>query len=165
MRFLIVDDSDDPLKYLSEFLTDMGHQVVASARNGQEAVELFHSQRPDAVVMDIIMPRLNGLDALKRMQEADPSVPVVITSCLRSCETALEAEHLGAAYCLSKPFDPIRLGKVVKKIAGQRNGRGEKGPHPAKAAITPSPAIEPGDQPKRRLQGGRGKTQRPRGAA
>lgn len=117
MRFLIVDDSEDPLIYLEEFLLDMGHQVVAMARNGQEAVELFLGERPDAVVMDVIMPRLNGLDALDKIREIDASVPVVMTSCLRSCETALEAEDRGAVFCLFKPFDPIRLRKVINKLA------------------------------------------------
>lgn len=140
MRFLIVDDSEVPLSYLESFLEDMGHEIVGIARNGLEAVEAFRESQPEAVVMDVIMPHLNGLDALDKIRAIDAAVPVVMTSCLRSCDTALEAEERGASYCLFKPFDPIRLRKVINRLAnkgapqtGQAAGANHNGVKPPQA--------------------------------
>lgn len=116
MQFMIVDDADSPLQFLKKFLEEAGHQVVGVARNGKEAVEQFRKLRPDIVVMDMIMPKLNGLEALKLIRQEDPQAKVIMSCSLNSCDTALESEQLGAAYCLSKPFDPALLTKVIDCI-------------------------------------------------
>lgn len=116
MRFLIVDDSEAPLRYLEWFLTRGGHEVIGMGRNGQEAVELFERLQPDVVVMDVIMPRLNGLDALDIIHRMNPQAKVVIASALRSCETAVDSERRGASYFLCKPFQESQLGKVLNLL-------------------------------------------------
>lgn len=116
MRFLIVDDADAPLQYLEEYLRHRNHEVAGTARNGADAVAAYERLEPDVVIMDVIMPRMNGLDALRAIHEAHPEACVVMSSSLQSCQTALEAERLGALYCLAKPFDAVRLDKVVKQI-------------------------------------------------
>lgn len=126
MRFLIVDDAEAPLKALQRMLRDLGHRVVGTARNGAEAVEAFEKLHPDVVVMDVIMPRMNGLDALKAIRRRYPSATVVMASSLQSCQTALEAERLGALYCLSKPYDQCRLVKVIAAIASERTDQTER---------------------------------------
>ena len=113
MRFLIVDDSDVPLKFLERFLTQAGHQVAGVARNGQEAVEQVERLNPDVIVMDVIMPRLNGLEALDIIRRDHPRVRVIMASGLRSCDTAIESERLGASYFLCKPFQESQLRKVI----------------------------------------------------
>ncbi|NIR98993.1 MAG: response regulator, partial [Gammaproteobacteria bacterium] len=94
----------------------MGHDVVGTARNGQAAVEAFEALRPDVVVMDVIMPRMNGLDALRTIHGAHPEAVVIMSSALQSCQTALEAERRGALYCLSKPFSEDKLRKVLARV-------------------------------------------------
>ena len=113
MRFLIVDDSDVPLKFLERCLTHAGHQVAGIARNGQEAVERARQLKPDVIVMDVIMPRLNGLEALDIIRREHPRVRVIMASGLRSCDTAIESEKRGASYFLCKPFKESQLLKVV----------------------------------------------------
>lgn len=116
MRFLIVDDSDVPLKFLDRFLTQAGHQVAGIARNGQEAVEQAGRLNPDVIVMDVIMPRLNGLEALEIIRRDNPRVRVIMVSGLRSCDTAIESEKRGASFFLCKPFQESQLRKVISLL-------------------------------------------------
>lgn len=116
MRFLIVDDSDVPLKFLDRFLTQAGHQVAGIARNGQEAVEQAGRLNPDVIVMDVIMPRLNGLEALEIIHRDHPRVRVIMASGLRSCDTAIESEKRGASFFLCKPFQESQLRKVISLL-------------------------------------------------
>lgn len=116
MRFLIVDDSKAPLKILAKLIAQMGHQVVGTAHNGQEAVDKFQQLNPDVVVMDVIMPRLNGLDALDIIHRTNPRAKVVMASSLRSCDTAMEAERRGASFFLCKPYQESHLRQVVARL-------------------------------------------------
>jgi len=122
MRFLIVDDADVPLKAIQRMLCALGHEVVGTAHNGADAVEAYGRLHPDVVIMDVIMPRMNGLDALRTIRAAHPGAIVVMASSLQSCQTALEAERLGALYCLAKPYDECRLHNVLEQIARHSQG-------------------------------------------
>ncbi len=116
MRFLIVDDSEEPLKHLLRFIPTMGHEVIGIARNGQEAVEEYQRLKPDVLVMDVIMPRLNGLEALQFIRESDPRAKVVMVSGLKSCSTAMESVRLGASYFLCKPYQEAHLRQVILRL-------------------------------------------------
>jgi two-component system, chemotaxis family, chemotaxis protein CheY len=122
MQFLIVDDADAPLKVLQRMLVALGHEVVGTAHNGADAVEAYGRLHPDVLIMDVIMPRMNGLDALRTIRAAHPEARVVMASSLQSCQTALEAERLGALYCLAKPYDECKLRKIVEQIEHDRRG-------------------------------------------
>lgn len=141
MRFLIVDDSDTPLQFLKRVLTGMGHEVAGTARNGLEAVEAYHALCPDVVIMDVIMPRQNGLEACRRIFQADPGARVVMSSSLNSCRTALEAERLGACYWLSKPYSEARLRTVIARLEGT--------PRPGSNPATPQNVPQPIQRPTR----------------
>lgn len=138
MRFLIVDDAEAPLRALQRLLAELGHEVAGTARNGQEAVDAFERLRPDVVIMDVIMPRMNGLDALRVIRAEHPDAAVVMSSSLQSCQTALEAERLGAQYCLAKPFEACKLAKVIEHIAG-----GGKPPPARKTPLLRYPSLYP----------------------
>ena len=123
MNILIVDDSDTRLAQLRKILTDMGQDVAGIAHDGAEAVERFEALRPDAVIMDLIMPRMNGLDALRAILRIDSGAIVVMASSMRSPESALECQRNGARYYLHKPFEPAVVRSVVEKLARELNGR------------------------------------------
>jgi two-component system, chemotaxis family, chemotaxis protein CheY len=131
MRFLIVDDAEASLKCLQRMLEALGHEVAGTARNGVDAVEAYRRLLPDVVILDVIMPRMNGLDALRAIRALDPRARVVLASTLQSCRTALEGERLGALYCLAKPYDECKLRKVLDEIGrtcGKAAASGAAGP-------------------------------------
>ena len=120
MRFLIVDDSEASRKHLRQVLSEMGHQVIGEGQDGEEAVALYGALHPDAVVMDVIMPKLNGIEALQAIRATDPCASVVMTCSLRSCETAFMSQRCGAMYFLTKPFQDSALRNVIAKLASRR---------------------------------------------
>ena len=131
MRFLIVDDSDGSRKHLRQVITEMGHVVVGEGQDGEEAVALYASLRPDAVIMDVIMPKLNGIEALQAIRAIDSQASVVMTCSLRSCETAFTSQRCGAMYFLTKPFQDVALCNVIRKLAGHRPAQASAaGNHP-----------------------------------
>jgi two-component system, chemotaxis family, chemotaxis protein CheY len=120
MRFLIVDDSEASRKHLRQIIGEMGHEVVGEGEDGEQAVSLYGTLHPDVVVMDVIMPRLNGIEALQAIRATDPCASVVMTCSLRSCGTAFESQRCGAMYFLTKPFQDSGLRNVIRKLAGHR---------------------------------------------
>ena len=133
MQFLIVDDAEAPLEQLGRVIEQTGHQVVGVARNGLEAVQQFFKLHPDVVVMDVIMPRMNGMDALKQIRAADPQAHVVMACSMRSCQTAMDSERNGAEYFLFKPYQEPVLRKIILKLQQKL----QRPPTPAKTQSTP----------------------------
>ncbi|MDH4120208.1 MAG: response regulator [Deltaproteobacteria bacterium] len=116
MRFLIVDDSEASQFMLGKFVESMGHQVAAKAGNGEEAVAAYVANRPDAVIMDLIMPKMNGQEALRAIRTHDPGARVVMISSMRSPQTALACKEDGASYFLFKPVRLEEFRNVIEKL-------------------------------------------------
>ena len=117
MLLLLVDDSEASLQVLKDVVEDRGHTVVGLARDGLEAVAKYQDLHPQAVFLDVIMPRMNGLDALAAIRQLDPQARVVMVSSMQSPETALAARQAGAMYFLNKPFDLPVVHKVLDLLA------------------------------------------------
>lgn len=115
VRVLVVDDSLISRKYLARILEESGQiQVIATASDGQEAIEKVKTLKPDVVTMDVEMPKLNGLEALKHIMIENP-VPVIMVSTLTTegASTTLEALHLGAIDYIPKN-DVLDFNKITK---------------------------------------------------
>lgn len=112
LRILIADDESIIRMDLREMLTDMGHDVVGEARDGEEAVDLARSLDPDLVFLDIKMPRVDGLEALRRMN-SDVVRPVVVLTAFSERSVVEQAVELGAKAYLVKPFAPANLLPAV----------------------------------------------------
>ncbi len=125
MNVLIVDDSEASLQYLRRVVVACGHTVVGEARDGDGAVRQYQALRPDVVVMDLIMPTMNGLEALREIRGEDPAARVVLASSARSSDAALEAEQLGARYFLYKPIEQEKLAHALDVLAS--DGAGQRG--------------------------------------
>ena len=107
LRVLVVDDSALMRKLITDLLhTDPGIQVVGSARDGLEAIEMVKSLKPDVITLDIHMPRMDGLTALRRIMAEQPT-PVVILTGLDDHKIAVEALQSGAVDIVIKPSGPI----------------------------------------------------------
>ncbi len=101
---LVVDDEPGMVDLLKWFLVSKGH-TVSTAADGPEALQKVQDERPDAVLLDINLPRMNGLEVLRRIRESDPEVGVIMVSGLSDKETCEAAMGLGALAYLTKPVD------------------------------------------------------------
>lgn len=115
VNILIVDDLAFIKIVLKDLLEKSGFRVVGEASNGEEAIKLYQEKRPDAVLMDITMPGMDGLTALKRIRETDPLARIIICSALGQQRLILQAIQLGAKDFIVKPFQPQRVVSALKK--------------------------------------------------
>lgn len=117
-NILIVDDSRTSRRILRSILEEDGHVIVGEATNGQEGFDQYMALKPDLVTMDITMPVMTGVEALKKIIESDSSAKVVMVSAAGQQHNMLEAVQNGAADFISKPFDVDTIKNMVKKIVG-----------------------------------------------
>lgn len=115
-RVLVVDDAKFMRHTLKSILTGMGYEVIGEAVNGQEACEKYAELKPDVVTMDIVMPELNGIDALRAIRAADPAAKVVMISAIDQREPLMEALKLGAADYVVKPFEKDRVQEALQRV-------------------------------------------------
>ena len=107
-KILIVDDAEFLRVSISKMLVGGGHEVI-EADNGLNAVNTYKSAKPDVVLMDITMPEMDGLAALKEIRAADPNARVVMLTALGQESMVLEAIKSGAKDFVVKPFEPERV--------------------------------------------------------
>ncbi|HEY3418694.1 MAG TPA: response regulator [Armatimonadota bacterium] len=114
-RIVIADDALFMRASIKKILTEGGHEVVAEAGNGQQAVTAYSSNKPDLVLMDITMPEMDGLAALHEIMSADDAARVVMCSALGQENKVREALELGAKDFVVKPFQPAKLLDAVRR--------------------------------------------------
>jgi len=132
---LIVDDDPEVRAMLAEYLAGDGY-VVAQAADGLEALLHVRRARPRAVVLDLMMPRLGGLEALKRIRALDPTIGVVVVTGVQDVELQRQALELGALAVFGKPISPEALAQAL--APGERPT-----PAPRRAAArAPAPPVE-----------------------
>ncbi len=115
INVLIVDDLTFIKIVLRDILEKSGFRVVGEASNGEEAIRQYLEKRPDAVLMDITMPGMDGLTALKKIREIDGKARVIICSALGQQRLIVQAIALGAKDFIVKPFQPQRVISALKK--------------------------------------------------
>jgi len=114
-RILVVDDAAFMRVRTAKVLEDNGHEV-ALAENGREAVIKYAEWRPDAVLMDITMPEMDGLTALKEIRKLDPSARVAMVTAMGQQAVVMEALKAGAKDFVLKPFQPDRILATLQKL-------------------------------------------------
>lgn len=117
-RLLVADDAIFMRKLIKDVAREAGWEVVGEAGNGQEAVNLYREHRPDLVTMDVVMPIMSGLDALRHIRIVDPEARVVMVTALDQKPTLMEAIRDGAADFIVKPFDRERILGLLNKFDG-----------------------------------------------
>ncbi len=111
---LVIEDDDDAREALCEFLSTAGYRV-RPLRDGVEALAAAANSRPDAVLLDLVIPEPDGFEVLRRVRERDPRVPVIVMSALAQAEDVVRAMKLGATDYLPKPFDVSELNLVLRR--------------------------------------------------
>jgi len=114
-RILVVDDAAFMRVRAAKVLEDAGHEV-AQAENGVQAVSKYGEWRPDAVLMDITMPEMDGLAALKEIKKIDPAARVAMVTAMGQQAIVMEALKAGAKDFVLKPFQPERVLAALQKI-------------------------------------------------
>jgi two-component system chemotaxis response regulator CheY len=115
-RILVADDASFMRQMIREIVEMEGHEVVAEASDGIEAIDQFKNHHPDVVTMDIVMPRRSGIDAVKAILEFDPTARVVMCSALGQETLVTEALQAGARDFIVKPFKPDSVVDTLKKV-------------------------------------------------
>ena len=116
MKFMIVDDSEVIRTKIRNVLDLEMFELVGVAGDGIDAVEQFQKQQPKVVTMDLTMPRMDGLETIKRLIDIDPEVRILVVSALADKATLIEAMKLGAYGFLCKPFTDNELFEAVEEL-------------------------------------------------
>ncbi len=118
-KILTVDDAAFMRKVIKDTLSKAGYSDIHEAEDGAKAVEKYNEIKPDLVLMDITMPNMDGLEALKAIRAADPSANVVMCSAMGQETMVIDAIRSGAKDFIVKPFKPERVLKTVTSIVGE----------------------------------------------
>ncbi|MBT1248000.1 MULTISPECIES: chemotaxis protein CheY [unclassified Thermosipho (in: thermotogales)] len=117
-KILIVDDAAFMRMMLKDIITKAGHEVVGEAANGKEAVEKYKELKPDIVTMDITMPEMNGIEAIKEIKKIDPNATIIVCSAMGQQAMVIEAIQAGAKDFIVKPFQAARVIEAIQKVSG-----------------------------------------------
>ena len=114
-KVLVVDDASFMRIMLKDILKKNGFDVVAEAENGKTAVESYRELKPDAVTMDITMPEMNGIDAVREIRSIDSEARIVMVSAMGQQPMVIEAIRAGAVDYIVKPFQPERVVQALSR--------------------------------------------------
>jgi two-component system chemotaxis response regulator CheY len=113
---LIVDDAAFMRMLLKDILSKNGYQILGEAPNGFKAIEMYKSEKPDIVTMDITMPEMDGIQALKEIKAFDPTAKIIMCSAMGQQTMVMEAIKAGARDFIVKPFQAERVLEAIKKV-------------------------------------------------
>ncbi|MBZ9636038.1 response regulator [Clostridium sp. FP1] len=117
-RVLIVDDAAFMRMMVKDILEKNGFEVVGEASNGLKAVELYKAEKPDVVTMDITMPDMDGIEAVKEIKIFDPAAKIIMCSAMGQQSMVMDAIRAGAKDFIVKPFQADRVIEAIKKVLG-----------------------------------------------
>ncbi|WP_101696806.1 response regulator [Clostridium minihomine] len=117
-KIMLVDDAAFMRMMIKDTLQKNGYTEIVEAGNGEQALATYAAEKPDLILMDITMPVMDGLEALRRLREMDSSVKVVMCSAMGQETMVVDALKLGAKDFIVKPFKPDRIMKTVNSILG-----------------------------------------------
>lgn len=117
-RVLITDDALFMRVTLKNILTKGGYEIAGEAANGVESVELYKQTKPDLVTMDITMPEMDGISAVKEIKKHDPQANVIMCTAMGQKNMVMEAVAAGAKDFIVKPFQPEKVLEAIQKLIG-----------------------------------------------
>ncbi len=117
-RVLITDDTAFMRMTLRNVLEKNGYEIAAEAEDGLQAIEKYKATKPDLVTMDITMPNMDGITAIKKIMEIDPEAKIIVVSAMGQKALVIEALNSGARDFIVKPFQPDRALEALQKVGG-----------------------------------------------
>ncbi|MDR1043674.1 MAG: response regulator [Candidatus Adiutrix sp.] len=114
-RVLIVDDSPIMRQMLVKIFTDEGFTVAGEAADGAEAVARFEELRPDLTTLDIVMPKMRGIEVLEQIMAKYPDARIIMASSVSDARTVMHCLKMGARQYIAKPYDEAKIMSAVKK--------------------------------------------------
>ncbi|HAN10598.1 MAG TPA: two-component system response regulator [Clostridiales bacterium] len=117
-NILVVDDAAFMRMMVKDILTKNGYDVVAEAENGIKAVERYRESTPDLVIMDITMPEMDGIEAVKQIKKINGAAKIIMCSAMGQQGMVIESIQAGARDFVVKPFQAERILEAVKKVLG-----------------------------------------------
>ena len=115
-NILLVDDSRTSRKILRNILESAGHTIVDEATDGEQAIETYIASKPDVITLDITMPVMDGIEALKQIKLVDSDAKVIMVSASSQKDKLIEAVKYGAEDFIAKPFEPGQIITVLDKL-------------------------------------------------
>ncbi len=116
LKLMIIDDSNIIRGKISRALTRHNMTVVSTAANGEEAMERFKPNPPDVITMDLTMPRMDGLECIRKIKQIKPDIKILVVSALADKATAIQALKEGAQGFLCKPFTDDELTEAIDEL-------------------------------------------------
>lgn len=117
-RVMIVDDATFMRMMLKDILVNNDYEVVAEAENGLRAIDAYKEHKPDLVLLDITMPEMDGIEALRKIKEIDADSKVIMCSAMGQQTMVMDAIQAGALDFIVKPFDKDRVVGACQKVLG-----------------------------------------------
>ncbi|NLW08356.1 MAG: response regulator [Firmicutes bacterium] len=117
-RVLVVDDAAFMRMMIKDILQKGGYEVVGEAEDGKRAIEKYKELKPDLVTMDITMPDMDGITAVKEIRKIDENAVIIMCSAMGQQAMVIDAIQAGAKDFVVKPFQPERVLEAIKKVVG-----------------------------------------------
>jgi len=115
---LVVDDAAFMRMMIKDVLSKNGYEILGEAENGQKAIEKYEELNPDLVIMDITMPEVDGIQAVKEIKKIDGNAKIIMCSAMGQQAMVIESIQAGARDFIVKPFQADRVVEAVKKVIG-----------------------------------------------
>ncbi len=120
---IVVDDSPFASKQIKDLVEDNGYEIIGYAKNGEEGIKMYEELHPDIIILDIIMPGIDGLETAEILRKQDPNVTILMLSSLCDAGTLEEVHAVGVKYLIPKPWEDEVLLATLELLKKQRNER------------------------------------------
>jgi two-component system chemotaxis response regulator CheY len=117
-KVIFVDDSSFMRSLLKGIVLRDGYELAGEAENGRDAVDLYKKIRPDLVTMDIVMPDMDGIEAVKAIRVFDPEAKIIMVSAMGQQSMVIDSIQAGARDFIIKPFQPPRIHEALRRVMG-----------------------------------------------
>lgn len=126
IKIMVVDDSPFASKQIRDIVEEHGYEVVGYAKNGEEGIELYKELKPDIVILDIIMPGIDGLETAEILMKNDPNVKILMASSLCDSGILEEIHSIGLKYLIPKPLEDNMLLATLELLLKREERLGKK---------------------------------------